>query len=57
MTKEAYYYRTIFNKLYPQDSAVKTVLQWIPKWQVNLDPSGRANNEHVKTTEEGVSES
>ncbi|NQY67317.1 MAG: asparagine synthase B [Flavobacteriales bacterium] len=51
MTKEAFYYRTIFEKHYPQESAIKTVLQWIPKWQVNLDPSGRANNEHVKTYE------
>ncbi|MCH7535636.1 MAG: asparagine synthase B [Bacteroidetes bacterium] len=51
MTKEGYYYRVIFEKHFPQESAVKTVLQWIPKWQDNLDPSGRANNEHVETTE------
>jgi asparagine synthase (glutamine-hydrolysing) len=47
-TKEAYYYRTIFNKYYPQVSAAQTVRKWIPKWQENQDPSGRANSAHVK---------
>ncbi|MCM4155865.1 asparagine synthase B [Gramella sp. AN32] len=46
-TKEAYFYRTIFHKHYPQDSAAKTVKKWIPKWQKDLDPSGRANETHV----------
>ena len=47
-TKEAYYYRTIFNKYYPQVSAAQTVRKWIPKWQENQDPSGRANAAHVQ---------
>ncbi len=47
-TKEAYYYRTIFHKYYPQLSAAQTVRKWIPKWQENQDPSGRANAAHVK---------
>jgi asparagine synthase (glutamine-hydrolysing) len=47
-TKEAYFYRTIFNKFYPQISAAQTVRKWIPKWQENQDPSGRANAAHVK---------
>ncbi len=47
-TKEAYYYRTIFHKFYPQLSAAQTVRKWIPKWQENQDPSGRANAAHVK---------
>lgn len=47
-TKEAYYYRTIFHKHFPQASAAKTVRKWIPKWQENQDPSGRANKAHVK---------
>ena len=46
-TKEAYYYRTIFYKYYPQSSASETVRKWIPKWQENQDPSGRANAAHV----------
>jgi asparagine synthase (glutamine-hydrolysing) len=47
-TKEAYYIRNIFNKYFPQDAAAKTVLKWIPKWQENTDPSGRANKNHIK---------
>ena len=48
VTKEAFYYRTIFQKHFPQDSAAQTVRKWIPKWQENQDPSGRANAAHVK---------
>ncbi|MGL2967497.1 asparagine synthase B [Flavobacterium sp. XGLA_31] len=48
VTKEAYYYRTIFHKYYPQLSAAQTVRKWIPKWQENQDPSGRANAAHVQ---------
>ena len=47
-TKEAYYIRDIFAKHFPQDASAKTVLKWIPKWQENTDPSGRANKNHVK---------
>jgi asparagine synthase (glutamine-hydrolysing) len=47
-TKEAYFYRTIFHKYYPQQSAAETVRKWIPKWQENEDPSGRANAAHVQ---------
>lgn len=47
-TKEAFFYRSIFHKYYPQNSAAETVRKWIPKWQENQDPSGRANSAHVK---------
>ena len=47
-TKEAYFYRSIFNKYYPQVSAAQTVRKWIPKWQENQDPSGRANAAHIQ---------
>lgn len=47
-TKEAYFYRDIFHKHYPQLAAAQTVRKWIPKWQENQDPSGRANAAHVK---------
>jgi asparagine synthase (glutamine-hydrolysing) len=47
-TKEAYFYRSIFHQYYPQVSAAQTVRKWIPKWQENQDPSGRANAAHVK---------
>jgi len=29
-------------------AAAQTVRKWIPKWQENQDPSGRANAAHVK---------
>ena len=47
-TKEAYFYRDIFHKHYPQMPAAQTVRKWIPKWQENQDPSGRANAAHLK---------
>jgi asparagine synthase (glutamine-hydrolysing) len=47
MTKEAYFYRDIFHKHFPQKSAAQTVRKWIPKWQENEDPSGRANAAHI----------
>ena len=46
-SKEAFFYRTLFHEHFPQDAAAKTVLKWIPKWQENTDPSGRANISHV----------
>lgn len=46
-TKEAYFFRKIFHKHFPQESAARTVKRWIPKWQKDLDPSGRANETHV----------
>lgn len=47
-TKEAFFYRRIFEKHFPQKTAIETVLRWIPKWQTNQDPSGRANKSHVQ---------
>jgi len=51
-TKEAFLYRQIYEKYYSHPSCEKTVKRWIPKWQDNKDPSGRANTVHVATTEE-----
>jgi len=45
-TKEAFYFRSVFEKHFPQESAVKSVLKWVPKWQKNTDPSGRASEVH-----------
>lgn len=47
VTKEAFFYRKIFHKHFPQTMAAQTVRKWIPKWQENQDPSGRANAAHV----------
>ncbi|CAI0473662.1 unnamed protein product [Linum tenue] len=54
-TKEAYYYRTIFEKFFPKNAARATVpggpsvacstataVEWDAAWSKNLDPSGRA---------------
>lgn len=54
-TKEAYYYRMIFERFFPQNSARLTVpggpsvacstakaVEWDQGWSKNLDPSGRA---------------
>jgi asparagine synthase (glutamine-hydrolysing) len=51
-TKEAYYFRSIFEKYYPQESAIKSVLKWVPKWQKNLDPSGRVCETHENKVED-----
>ncbi len=53
-TKEAYLYRSIFQKHFPQVSAAQTVRKWIPKWQENEDPSGRANEAHVKAVQDNA---
>jgi len=61
-TKEAYFIREVFHEHFGSDAAARTVLKWIPKWQANQDPSGRANQVHQKsivhskkTTENGHS--
>lgn len=54
-TKEAYYYRMIFERFFPQKPAILTVpggpsvacstakaVEWDAQWSANLDPSGRA---------------
>ncbi|MCM4161535.1 asparagine synthase B [Antarcticibacterium flavum] len=46
-TKEAYFYREIFAGFYPQESAARSVKRWVPKWQEDLDPSGRASSTHI----------
>lgn len=51
-TKEAFYFRTIFEKHFPQESAVKSVLKWVPKWQKNTDPSGRVADVHENRVED-----
>lgn len=49
-TKEAYFYREIFNEYFPQECAAKSVKKWIPKWQDDKDPSGRASSTHIAQT-------
>ena len=47
-TKEAYWYRCMFDDLFPQPAAATTVMRWIPKadWGCAEDPSGRYVQSH-----------
>jgi asparagine synthase (glutamine-hydrolysing) len=52
-TKEAYWYRLMFDELFPSKAAAATVMRWIPKadWGCAEDPSGRyakLHEQHVK---------
>ncbi|PLB54408.1 asparagine synthetase 1 [Aspergillus steynii IBT 23096] len=44
-TKEAYWYRTMFDEHFPPYCA-GTVERWVPKWSKQTDPSGRAISTH-----------
>lgn len=46
-TKEAFYYRTLFEKYFPNRE--KTVIPWSPRtdWGCASDPSGRAQDVHI----------
>lgn len=49
VTKEEYYYRTIFEELFPGKNWDMTVQKWTPRmdWKgVSYDPSGRAQKTH-----------
>uniref|UniRef100_U5EYS6 Asparagine synthetase [glutamine-hydrolyzing] n=1 Tax=Corethrella appendiculata TaxID=1370023 RepID=U5EYS6_9DIPT len=48
-TKEAYYYRQIFDEMFPHKSCASTVKRWIPRtdWGCSADPSGRAQGVHL----------
>lgn len=50
-TKEGFYFREVFTKLFPHESAPQTVMTWVPKWSTSRDPSGRAQKSHIATTE------
>ncbi|KAL4785761.1 hypothetical protein BJX76DRAFT_323574 [Aspergillus varians] len=44
-TKEAYWYRTMFDEHFPPYCA-STVERWVPTWSKQSDPSGRAISTH-----------
>jgi len=46
-TKEAVYYRRIFDELFTHKSAAATVSAWVPTWGHSKDPSGRAQSYHA----------
>lgn len=47
-TKEAYWYREVFEMHYPQKACMKSIVRWIPRtdWGCSTDPSGRAQSSH-----------
>lgn len=47
-TKEAFYYRQVFEELFPNQSCASTVKRWIPRidWGCSADPSGRKQTMH-----------
>ncbi|KAF9910647.1 asparagine synthetase [Linnemannia zychae] len=47
-TKEAYWYREVFEQWFPQDACTESVVRWIPRgdWGCPADPSGRAQKVH-----------
>lgn len=48
-TKEAYWYREVFEQWFPQDACTESVVRWIPRfdWGCDSDPSGRAQSAHA----------
>ncbi|OLY85583.1 putative asparagine synthetase [glutamine-hydrolyzing] [Smittium mucronatum] len=50
-TKEAYMYRQMFEKIFPNPACRESVVRWIPRtdWGCSSDPSGRAQGVHEKT--------
>lgn len=50
-TKEAYYYRALFEEIFGKYEGAKglreSVVKWIPLWSDSDDPSGRAQKFHV----------
>ncbi|KAK9456205.1 hypothetical protein V1511DRAFT_496842 [Dipodascopsis uninucleata] len=52
-TKEAYWYRCMFDELFPSKTCASTVMRWIPKadWGCAADPSGRYVKSHLSAVE------
>ncbi|RUS34959.1 asparagine synthase [Jimgerdemannia flammicorona] len=48
LSKEAYWYREIFEQWFPQNACTESVVRWIPRedWGCSSDPSGRAQKIH-----------
>ncbi|RUS22336.1 asparagine synthase [Endogone sp. FLAS-F59071] len=57
-TKEAYWYREIFEQWFPQNACTESVVRWIPRedWGCPADPSGRAQKVHEAAYENSAEE-
>lgn len=54
-SKEAYWYRTMFDEFFPP-SCASTVMRWTPTWSEQSDPSGRyvtVRERHIQTLIQG----
>jgi asparagine synthase (glutamine-hydrolysing) len=55
-TKEAYYYRQIFEKVFGKYKGTQGlregVVKWVPRWSESDDPSGRAQRFHAEAYDE-----
>lgn len=51
-TKEAYYYRTLFEDIFGKHQGTQGlrdgVVKWVPLWSESDDPSGRAQKFHAQ---------
>ncbi|KAI9005658.1 asparagine synthase [Hyaloraphidium curvatum] len=47
-TKEAYWYRHLFEQMFPEKACLESIVRWIPRrdWGCPEDPSGRAQKAH-----------
>jgi len=47
-TKEAFWYREVFEHWFPEKACTESVVRWIPRadWGCPTDPSGRAQKVH-----------
>lgn len=54
VSKEGFYYRQIFEELFPNKACLSTVKLWIPRqdWGASSDPSGRAQKVHIASVDE-----
>jgi asparagine synthase (glutamine-hydrolysing) len=52
-TREAYYYRSLFESHFPSLACAQTVIRWVPRkdWGCDEDPSGRAQKGHAQSLE------
>ncbi|KAJ3264564.1 asparagine synthetase, partial [Blyttiomyces sp. JEL0837] len=55
-TKEAFWYRRVFERHFPQRACLESVVRWIPRsdWGCPEDPSGRAQKAHEAAYEKAA---
>ncbi|KAJ3191132.1 asparagine synthetase [Irineochytrium annulatum] len=55
-TKEAFWYRRVFERHFPQRACLESVVRWIPRkdWGCPEDPSGRAQKGHEAAYEKAA---